>query len=196
MERTYAAVRHGVKEEYGDLFDKIDVSREGFIDWDKLTSFMLLELYEKDERVKSSVIPQWKDIRSLPLIHKDNIQKVVYLKGSCRYVTLSKDGLLGVWGENLKLQRSLRICTDTVKLKDLWATSLVFLANVNKVNMNVNISNAYINKARVEGYIVGFINFICHTVSAQCELCTMCWHGLDMGTGSKNVIASLCRKAK
>ncbi|XP_066456805.1 cilia- and flagella-associated protein 337 isoform X2 [Eleutherodactylus coqui] len=133
MERTYAAMRHGAKEEYGDLFDKIDVSREGFIDWDKLTSFMLLELYEKDERVKSSVIPQWKDIRSLPLIHKENIQKVVYLKGSCRYVTLSKDGLLGVWGENLKLQRSLRICTDTVKLKDLWATSLVFLANVNKI---------------------------------------------------------------
>ncbi|XP_069583488.1 cilia- and flagella-associated protein 337 [Ranitomeya imitator] len=133
MERTYAAVRRGVKEEYGDLFDKIDVSREGFIDWDKLTSFMLLELYEKDERVKSSVIPQWKDIRSLPLIHKENIQKVVYLKGSCRYVTLSKDGLLGVWGENLKLQRSLRICTDTVKLKDLWATGLVFLANVNKI---------------------------------------------------------------
>ncbi|XP_069829928.1 cilia- and flagella-associated protein 337 isoform X2 [Dendropsophus ebraccatus] len=133
MERTYAAVRRGVKEEYGNLFDKIDVTREGFIDWDKLTSFMLLELYEKDERVKSSVIPQWKDIRSLPLIHKENIQKVVYLKGSCRYVTLSKDGLLGVWGENLKLQRSLRICTDTVKLKDLWATSLVFLANVNKI---------------------------------------------------------------
>ncbi|XP_018413289.1 PREDICTED: WD repeat-containing protein 49 [Nanorana parkeri] len=133
MERTYAAVGHGLKEEYGDLFDKIDVSREGFIDWDKLTSFMLLELYEKDERVKSSVIPQWRDIRSLPLIHKENIQKVVYLKGSCRYVTLSKDGLLGVWGENLKLQRSLRICTDTVKPKDLWATGLVFLANVNKI---------------------------------------------------------------
>ncbi|KAM4771123.1 cilia- and flagella-associated protein 337 [Rhinophrynus dorsalis] len=133
MERTYTAVGHGMKEEYGELFDKIDVSREGFIDWDKLTSFMLLELYEKDERVKSSVIPQWKDIRSFPLIHKENIQKIVYLKGSSRYVTLSKDGLLGVWGENLKLQRSLRICTDTVKLKDLWATSLVFLANVNKI---------------------------------------------------------------
>ncbi|XP_053317122.1 WD repeat-containing protein 49 [Spea bombifrons] len=133
MDRTYTALGHGNKEEYGELFDKIDVSREGFIDWDKLTSFMLLELYEKDERVKSSVIPEWKDIRCLPLIHKENIQKVVYLKGSCRYVTLSKDGLLGVWGENLKLQRSLRISTDTVKLKDLWATSLVFLANVNKI---------------------------------------------------------------
>ncbi|OCT78637.1 WD repeat-containing protein 49 [Xenopus laevis] len=133
MERTYATVGHGIKEEYGELFDKIDVSREGFIDWDKLTSFMLLELNEKDERVKSSVIPQWKDIRSFPLIHKENIQKIVYLKGLGRYVTLSKDGLLGVWGENVKLQRSLQICTDTVKLKDLWATSLVFLANVNKI---------------------------------------------------------------
>lgn len=156
MERTYTAVGHGLKEEYGDLFDKIDVSREGFIDWDKLTSFMLLELYEKDERVKSSVIPQWRDIRSLPLIHKENIQKVVYLKGSCRYVTLSKDGLLGVWGENLKLQRSLRICTDTVKPKDLWATGLVFLANVNKVNMDVNISNAYINMQKVGSHCLPY----------------------------------------
>uniref|UniRef100_A0A8C5PKC0 WD repeat domain 49 n=1 Tax=Leptobrachium leishanense TaxID=445787 RepID=A0A8C5PKC0_9ANUR len=133
MERTYTALGHGNKEEYGELFDKIDVSREGFIDWDKLTSFMLLELYEKDERAKSSAIPQWKDIRSLPLIHKENIQKVIFLKGSCRYVTLSKEGLLGVWGENLKLQRSPRISTDTVKLKDLWATSLLFLGNVNKI---------------------------------------------------------------
>ncbi|KAM4693124.1 cilia- and flagella-associated protein 337 [Discoglossus pictus] len=133
MERTYNTIGHGMKEEYGELFDKIDVSREGFIDWDKLTSFMLLELYEKDEQMKSSVIPQWKNIRSLPLIHKENIQSIVYLKGSCRYVTLSKDGLLGVWGENLKLQRSLRISTDTVKLKDLWATSMVLMANVNKI---------------------------------------------------------------
>ncbi|CAH2247497.1 WD repeat-containing 49 [Pelobates cultripes] len=133
MEKTYTALGHGNKEEYGELFDKIDVSREGFIDWDKLTSFMLLELYEKDERAKSSAIPQWKDIRSLPLIHKENIQNVVYLKGSCLYITLSKDGLLGVWGENLKLQRNPRISTDTVKLKDLWATSLVFLGNVNKI---------------------------------------------------------------
>ncbi|XP_053567790.1 WD repeat-containing protein 49 [Bombina bombina] len=133
MERTYAAVGHGTKEEYGELFDKIDVSREGFIDWDKFTSFMLLELYEKDERVKSSVIPQWKDSRSLPLIHKENIQSIAYWKGSCRYVTLSRDGLLGIWGENLKLQRNLRISTDTVKLKDLWATSLVLMTNVNKV---------------------------------------------------------------
>ncbi|XP_075426736.1 cilia- and flagella-associated protein 337 isoform X1 [Ascaphus truei] len=133
VERTYAAMGHGLKDEYGELFDKIDVSREGFIDWDTLTSFMLLELYEKDERVKSSVIPQWKDSHSLPLIHKENIQKIVYLKGTCRYMTLSKDGLLGIWGENLKLQRRLRISTDTVKLKDLWATSLVFLANVNKI---------------------------------------------------------------
>ncbi|XP_063297758.1 WD repeat-containing protein 49 [Pelobates fuscus] len=133
MEKTYTALGHGNKEEYGELFDKIDVSREGFIDWDKLTSFMLLELYEKDERAKSSAIPQWKDIRSLPLIHKENIQNVVYLKGSCRYITLSKDGSLGVWGENLKLQRNPRISTDTVKLKDLWATSLVFLGNVNKI---------------------------------------------------------------
>nr|XP_033814835.1 WD repeat-containing protein 49 isoform X2 [Geotrypetes seraphini] len=133
VEKAFVAVGRGLKREYGELFDKIDVTRDGSINWDKLTSFMLLELYEKDERSKLLVVPQWKNIRFLPLLHKDVIQKIVYLKASKRYLTLSKDGLLGVWGESLKLPRSLRIATDTVKLKDLWATSLVSLANVNKI---------------------------------------------------------------
>ncbi|XP_069474592.1 cilia- and flagella-associated protein 337 [Ambystoma mexicanum] len=133
VKQSHMLIGHGKKQEYGELFDKIDVTRDGFIDWDKLTSFMLLELYEKDERAKSSAVPQWKDIRLLSPIHKDAIQKIVFLKGSGRYLTLSRDGLLGVWGENLKLQRTLRITTESVKPKDLWVTSLVSLANVNKI---------------------------------------------------------------
>ncbi|KAJ1087888.1 hypothetical protein NDU88_001047 [Pleurodeles waltl] len=130
---THTFIGQGKKQEYGELFDKIDVTRDGFINWDKLSSYMLLELYEKDERTKSLAVPQWKDIRLLMPVHKDIVQKIVFLKGSGRYLTLSKDGVLGVWGENLKLQRTLRIATDSVKPKDLWVISLVFLANVNKI---------------------------------------------------------------
>ena len=43
----------GTEEEYGDLFDKIDVTKEGFVDWDKFCSHMLLEYYEKDDRMKT-----------------------------------------------------------------------------------------------------------------------------------------------
>lgn len=47
------------------LFDKVDVRKEGTVDWDKFVSHMLLEFYEKDDRQKSTQVPQWKDLRFL-----------------------------------------------------------------------------------------------------------------------------------
>ncbi|XP_031229964.1 WD repeat-containing protein 49 isoform X2 [Mastomys coucha] len=133
IQKMTETVGWGTKEEYGELFDKVDVARDGLIDWDKLTSFILLSLYERDERAKATVVPQWKDLEFLPGKHKDTIQKVVFLKSSSRYLTISKEGLLGIWGENLKLQESLPITSDAIKLKHLWVTSLVSLENVNKI---------------------------------------------------------------
>uniref|UniRef100_A0A8D2IJD2 WD repeat domain 49 n=1 Tax=Varanus komodoensis TaxID=61221 RepID=A0A8D2IJD2_VARKO len=133
IDKMCTAVRQGSKEEYGKLFDKIDLIRDGVIDWDKLTSFMLLELCERDERTKQSIIPQWKDLRLLPSIHKDAVQKITCLKSPSSYLTVSRRGLLSLWGESLKLQRTLQITMETVKPKDLWVTSLVTLPNVNKV---------------------------------------------------------------
>jgi len=51
--------------QYGELFDKVDVAREGLINWDQLTSYMLLNFYEQDDRVKSTQVPQWKDLQVL-----------------------------------------------------------------------------------------------------------------------------------
>ncbi|XP_051846444.1 WD repeat-containing protein 49 [Antechinus flavipes] len=133
MERMPEVLGHGTKEEYGELFDKVDVAQDDSITWDKLISLVLLNLSEKDERAKSAVIPQWKDPQLLPMIHKDAIQKVIFLKSSSRYLTVSKEGLLGIWEENLKLQEKLPITSDVIKLKNLWVTSLVSLENVNKI---------------------------------------------------------------
>ncbi|KAM5334866.1 cilia- and flagella-associated protein 337 isoform 3-T3 [Glossophaga mutica] len=133
MQRMTEIVGWGTKEDYGKLFDKVDVAQDGFIDWDKLTSFLLLTLYENDDRAKATVVPQWKDLEFLPGKHKDTIQKVLFLKSSSHYLTISKEGLLGIWGENLKLQETLPITTDATKLKHLWVTSLVSLENVNKI---------------------------------------------------------------
>lgn len=132
VQRMTEIVGWGTKEEYGELFDKVDVVQDGFINWEKLTSFMLLSL-ENDEQAKTTVVPQWKDIEFLPVKHKDSIQRVVFLKCSSRYLTISKEGLLEIWGENLTLQETLPITSDATKLKHLWVTSLVSLENVNKV---------------------------------------------------------------
>ncbi|EPY81871.1 hypothetical protein CB1_000700006 [Camelus ferus] len=133
MQRMTEVVGWSTKEAYGELFDKVDVAQDGFINWDKLTSFMLLALYEKDEQAKATVAPQWKDLEFLPVKHKDTIQKVIFLRSSSRYLTISKEGLLGIWGENLKLQETLPITSDATKLKHLWVTSMVSLENVNKI---------------------------------------------------------------
>ncbi|KAF6122584.1 WD repeat domain 49 [Phyllostomus discolor] len=133
IQRMTEIVGWGTKEEYGKLFDKVDVAQDGFMDWDKLSSFLLLTLYENDERAKATVVPQWKDLEFLPGKHKGTIQKVLFLKSSSRYLTISKEGLLGIWEENLKLQETLPITPDATKLKHLWVTSLVSLENVNKI---------------------------------------------------------------
>lgn len=46
----------GSREEYEDLFNKVDVGKEGFVDWDKFCSHMLLEYYEKDDRMKTTQV--------------------------------------------------------------------------------------------------------------------------------------------
>ncbi|XP_069755200.1 cilia- and flagella-associated protein 337-like [Narcine bancroftii] len=123
----------GAEEDYGNMFDRIDVARDGFIDWNKVTTFMLLGHYEKEERVKSSLVPQWRDIIFFPSRQKEPIQSIVYLKNSHCYLSLSKDGWMSTWGENLKLQKTLRVATDSVKLRNLWVTSMISLENVSKV---------------------------------------------------------------
>lgn len=126
-------LKKGTREEYAELFDKIDVTREGTVDWDRLASHMLLEFYEKDDRVKSTQVPQWKDIRMLPSPHKEIVQRVAYLKNTNRYIAISKEGCVSMWGTDLKPQRSLKTGTDTCKTRDLWVTHFVPLQNVNKI---------------------------------------------------------------
>jgi len=51
--------------QYEELFDKIDATKEGLVDWDKFASFILLNFYERDDRTKSTQVPQWKELRSI-----------------------------------------------------------------------------------------------------------------------------------
>ncbi|KAL3885534.1 hypothetical protein ACJMK2_025586 [Sinanodonta woodiana] len=125
--------RKGNREEYGELFDKVDVTREGTVDWDKFASHMLLEFYERDDRVKSTQVPQWKDLKTLPSPHKELIQRVCFLKNMNKYISISKEGTIGFWGVDMKLQRALKTGTDSCKARDLWVTQFVVLQNINKV---------------------------------------------------------------
>ncbi|CAG5124372.1 unnamed protein product, partial [Candidula unifasciata] len=126
-------LRKGTVEEYAQLFDKIDFTKEGSVDWDRLASYLLLEYYEKDDRTKSSQVPQWRDIRILASPHKETIQRVSFLKNTNRYIAVSKEGCISWWSTDLKLQWSLKTGTDTIRMKDVWVTDCVPLQNINKM---------------------------------------------------------------
>ncbi|CAL1538101.1 unnamed protein product [Lymnaea stagnalis] len=126
-------LKKGTREEYAELFDKIDVAREGTVDWDSLASHMLLEFYERDDRVKSTQVPQWKDIKVLPSPHKEIVQRVAFLKNTNRYVAISKEGCVSMWGADLKPQRSIKTGTDACRMRDVWVTHFAPLQNLNKI---------------------------------------------------------------
>ncbi|XP_062409086.1 WD repeat-containing protein 49-like [Sardina pilchardus] len=134
VERACVAVGRGTPEEYGRLFDGVDVSREGRLDWPRLTTFLLLKLCEQDEQARAAAVPRWRAPRPLPSPHREPVQGVALLRsGAGRYLSISKDGVLGVWCDELSLLKSLRLTNESVKPKDLWATAMVVLPNVHKV---------------------------------------------------------------
>ncbi|XP_071492952.1 cilia- and flagella-associated protein 337-like [Diadema antillarum] len=123
----------GTQTEYAELFDKIDVTKEGTVNWDKFTSHLLLEYVEKDDRVKSTQVPQWKDIKHLPSPHKDVVQKVAYIKNTSRYIIVSKEGSISTFDSQLRTQKSIKISNESVKPRDVWVTTFVVLQNINKI---------------------------------------------------------------
>lgn len=52
-------------KKYEELFDNIDATHSGFVDWDKMVSYMLLMFYESDDRVKAFSIPNFKPIKNI-----------------------------------------------------------------------------------------------------------------------------------
>ncbi|KER22048.1 hypothetical protein T265_09764 [Opisthorchis viverrini] len=126
-------LNRGTRQEFNDLFDKIDITGDGLVDWDKFASHLMLEFYERDDRMKKLSVPQWKDLKTLNSPHKDAIQKIVFMKNMSRYLTVSKEGLVTMWGLDMKPQRSAKATTDACRPRDLWVTDFAVMPNINKI---------------------------------------------------------------
>ncbi|XP_053091153.1 WD repeat-containing protein 49 isoform X2 [Pangasianodon hypophthalmus] len=79
-----------------------------------------------------SAVPRWCPPRLLPSPHRGQIQSLLDL-GNGRYLSVSKEGMMAVWAENLTLLKSHKLHNDSVKPKDLWVTGMVVLPNVHKL---------------------------------------------------------------
>ncbi|XP_072551333.1 cilia- and flagella-associated protein 337-like isoform X2 [Salminus brasiliensis] len=134
VEQACSLIGHGSQEEYGHLFDSIDVSRDGWVNWERIASFLLLGLSEKEEHARAASVPRWRPARTLPVSHRDRLHSITHLPTAGYYLSVSKEGTLAMWEEKgLSLLRSHRLANDSVKPKDLWATDMVVLPNVHKL---------------------------------------------------------------
>ena len=130
----------GTDEDYCELFEKVDVNKEGFIDWDKLCSHLLLQYYEKDDRIKSTQVPQWQELKYISCPHKDVINRFVSVGNPVKYyASASREGTVAFWNLDLKLTRSFHVQTDPeeIKPRDLWVTHFTPLAHVNKLAISL-----------------------------------------------------------
>lgn len=136
VEQCCSVIGRGSREEYGRLFDSVDVSREGWVDWERVAAFLLLGLCEKEEHARAASVPRWRPARALPAPHRDAVNGIAHLPSARHYLTMSKKGTLTAWDDKkLALIRSHRLANDSVKPKDLWATGVAVLTNVHKVKL-------------------------------------------------------------
>ncbi|KAL5971512.1 WD repeat-containing protein 49 [Taenia solium] len=133
IEALSIILNRGSRQEYDELFDKIDVSAEGVVDWDKIATHFIVDCHERDERTSSTSIPQWKELKTLHSPHKDNIQKITRLNNFERYLSISKEGLVVMYGLDMRPQKSNKISTDLCKQRDLWVCDAVIMPNVSKM---------------------------------------------------------------
>ena len=146
------------------MFDKIDVSAEGVVDWDKIAAHFIIDYHERDERTSSISIPQWKDLRTLHTLHKDNIQRITRLANLERYLSISrvsnydyafrfaKEGLVVMYGLDMRPQKSNKITTDLCKQRDLWVSDAIPMPNINKIAFLLSskeIRESFINEVLI-----------------------------------------------
>eukprot|EP00794_Sanderia_malayensis_P002980 gene2980-3435_t len=126
----------GSQEDYCELFDKADVNKEGLVDWDKLCSHLLLQFYEKDDRMKTTQVPQWLELKYIACPHKDAIDKLAPVGSPTKqYVTVSREGTVAFWSLEMKLTRTLHVHTnpEEIKPRDLWVTHFTPMSHINKL---------------------------------------------------------------
>ena len=61
-----------------------------FYSRDKLATYLMLKLYDNDDREKASSVPNWKSGKSLMNAHRDSIKRIQHMSNFSRYISISK----------------------------------------------------------------------------------------------------------
>ncbi|XP_064423730.1 WD repeat-containing protein 49-like [Latimeria chalumnae] len=103
------------------LFNKVDTSCDGLVDWSEFCTYMLLQYKERDYQEATARILA---VPSPPPL---------------RFMSVSRGGVLTVWDNDLRMQKSYKISTEANDLHagkrrfKSWTTDAVYMPNVHKV---------------------------------------------------------------
>eukprot|EP00794_Sanderia_malayensis_P009211 gene9211-10185_t len=123
------------------LFRKIDRSHEGLVSWDNFCTYIIMRFQEQDLTNSNKEIPFITKPRILRLPNvKEAVSKIMIDYNPTRFVTVSKEGIIGVWGTNLDLIRTIEINNtiedDSIsgrRRTKLWVTDAICMPNVHKL---------------------------------------------------------------
>ncbi|XP_065065751.1 WD repeat-containing protein on Y chromosome-like isoform X2 [Rhopilema esculentum] len=123
------------------LFRKIDRSHEGLINWDNFCTYIIMRYQEQDLSSSSREIPFIAKPRVIKFPNiKETISKVMLDYNPTRFVTISKEGIIGIWSMNFELMRCIDISStiedETIYARrrtKLWVTDAICMPNVNKL---------------------------------------------------------------
>lgn len=172
--------RHSTEDEMELLFMKVDANCDGRVDWEEYVTFSLLEYKEKTimiEMLREKPFPN--EIREIDSRHRDMIVRIVFYpnvrksgpKGchidhkSGKYITLSKEGTLGIWSLNMKNLKYYNTNHYHDRNTQPWFTDMVAMYNVNMLavsstDRDITIFDMTGKKFSMRYYITGFENCI------------------------------------
>ncbi|XP_077316835.1 cilia- and flagella-associated protein 337-like isoform X3 [Lithobates pipiens] len=123
------------------LFNKVDTSCDGFIDWSEFCTYMLLQYKEREVMMtqRASVLGE-PLIRLCTLSKQEPTCRILAIGGppSFWFMSVSKGGVLTAWDGNLNPMRSYEISSDLhdpqagKRRFKSWTTDAIYLPNLHK----------------------------------------------------------------
>jgi hypothetical protein len=92
---------------------KIDIDNDDLINWDDLSTYMLLrtqgqKIMNENSKLKLYDGDTTRLKNTIATIHKEMIVKVQYLQDNKRYMSCCREGTICYWNESFRLQRSFK----------------------------------------------------------------------------------------
>ena len=171
---------NSTEDELEVLFMKVDANCDGVVDWEEYVTYNLLEYKEKTlmfEMLREKPFPN--EIRDIESKHRDTIIRIRFYPNirktggrACnidytngKYITLSKEGIIGVWSLSMKNLKHYNTHHYFDRNTQPWFTDMVAMHNVNMLALastdrDIAIFDLTAKKFCMRYYLTGLENCV------------------------------------